>query len=577
MSWSRRPGTSFQPSRPHEMDAFRCLALTCLLVGCLFITAEAHFTACNQKNDTLCLEGNDSYEGVRMFLKNTNYFWFGDDYATNCPNDKHKPIHCMNLAPDYQSIITRMRMSHDNDTEGVMQVLNVHYMAPAGSFMGCGTRVEVPALNTTIDSVHSVHDNAWSLQHRPDVMWTSKTDAAYTLVFWDAGHFMLQGMWVNIKGGSLKDGQEVIPYAGPLNPYMRKNPYVLALYEQSTTLPDISAAFDFVRNLHMMDGHVKLNLLVDHMNLTGPVGIGLVTTEVDEYSAMMTGRGMHLVNYCPHLTTIALRQRTDVPFLNVSDTDFNLSVDELTVSVEVTYSPPEFSAMSCCQNHTVPKNTRHADSRFMAMVEPVFTRMTPHVRLVPTPLRDDPYYFAHRMFTLLFVDVTEEMTNSSQSNYYLHWQVINIRDPMLQTGNTTMGYLGSMVTFSAKYPKRIYAYLLYEQRGLLTSDQVGSNFSGAACPMPIEGRCSFNLRKFQKDLNLTPVGASGHISAPDGWSRLQGHMKLGMPKSSACLDVKDYSDPCPKIPECTSGVTSLPPLNMAALVVVSVLVSLSVF
>lgn len=93
-----------------------------------------------------------------------------------------------------------------------------------------------------------------------------------------------------------------------------------------------------------------------------------------------------------------------------------------------------------------------------------------------------------RMFTLLFVDVTEEMTNSSQSNYYLHWQVINIRDPMLQTGNTTMGYLGSMVTFSAKYPQRIYAYLLYEQRGPLTSDQVGSNFSGAACPMPIEGR-----------------------------------------------------------------------------------------
>ena len=62
------------------------------------------------------------------------------------------------------------------------------------------------ATNKTIDHVHSIKTDSWVLSHRPSVTWQAQAGEKYTLVFWDAGLFQLHGMWVNIDGGSLEDG-----------------------------------------------------------------------------------------------------------------------------------------------------------------------------------------------------------------------------------------------------------------------------------------------------------------------------------------------------------------------------------
>ena len=59
----------------------------------------------------------------------------------------------------------------------------------------------------TIDHVHSIKTDSWVLNHRPNVTWQAQAGEKYTLVFWDAGHFQLHGMWVNTDGGSLEDGE----------------------------------------------------------------------------------------------------------------------------------------------------------------------------------------------------------------------------------------------------------------------------------------------------------------------------------------------------------------------------------
>ena len=63
------------------------------------------------------------------------------------------------------------------------------------------------ATNKTINPVHSVKTDSWVLNHRPRVTWQAQAGEKYTLVFWDAGHFQLHGMWVNTDGGSLEDGE----------------------------------------------------------------------------------------------------------------------------------------------------------------------------------------------------------------------------------------------------------------------------------------------------------------------------------------------------------------------------------
>ena len=74
-------------------------------------------------------------------------------------------------------------------------------------YKACGSQHEVEATDKTIDHVHTTKTDSWVLSHRPSVTWQARPNEKYSLAFWDVGHFRLQGLWVNIAGGSLDDGE----------------------------------------------------------------------------------------------------------------------------------------------------------------------------------------------------------------------------------------------------------------------------------------------------------------------------------------------------------------------------------
>ena len=89
------------------------------------------------------------------------------------------------------------------------------------------------------------------------------------------------------------------------------------------------------------------------------------------------------------------------------------------------------------------------------------------------------FFSADRKFTLLLVDMTDLFANDADSpNTILHWQVINIRDPLLRTGETTVDYLGAIASPPSADKK--YIFLLLEQSGTLSRQQV-QGFVGSDC------------------------------------------------------------------------------------------------
>ena len=88
-------------------------------------------------------------------------------------------------------------------------------------------------------------------------------------------------------------------------------------------------------------------------------------------------------------------------------------------------------------------------------------------------------FLADRKFTLLLVDMTDLIANdTARPNTILHWQVINIRDPLLRTGETTVDYLGAIAPPPLAHKK--YIFLLLEQSGTLSRQQV-RRFVGSNC------------------------------------------------------------------------------------------------
>ncbi|XP_076451158.1 uncharacterized protein C56G2.4-like [Babylonia areolata] len=514
----------------------------CLLV----VSVKSHTTACNHGNDTTCLYGNATYPGVHQLMQNTEYFWFGKGkYSASCPDSLKGTVPCWNPAPNFQSILTRMRMSDDNDTSGIEQYLRVHWgPIPADSYRGCGSRIQVPATDKHVDPVHTIYTDSWALNHKPHVSWQRQGNDTYTLAFWDAGWFQLNGLWININGERLMGAEEVVSYRGPLNPMPRKNPVLIALFRQSQQV-DRATAFTAVTAQLKKHGYVKMNTLMTDLELDGPVAVSVVRNSVDTFSAQY-GIRLHLINSCPYLLDKAMRissSRDQLPW--------NVTAAHLSVSIEVTYDRPAVEFESCCQTHKMPRGRVEVDPRAPEALDTVHTRQAPVVTLTPTDITDDMYFFSvpGRYFTLLFVDLTQSTINVT-NKAVVHWQIINIRDPKLATGETILAYEAPHTTVAS--PERRLAFLLMEQSRALTRQEVTALHT-ANCV-----RCNTDVQKLMTDLNLTLVGMTKLRSKMDDFARRRIYTEGGS-KADACAGVAGFADPCPSPqPPACRGVVSLP-------------------
>ena len=84
--------------------------------------------------------------------------------------------------------------------------------------------------------------------------------------------------------------------------------------------------------------------------------------------------------------------------------------------------------------------------------------------------------------------MTDLFASDTAPNTLLHWQVINVGDPKLQTGEVTVAYQGAIVPPPSS--DRTYIFLLLEQPGAMTRQQV-QGFVGTDCSPELRaGRCA---------------------------------------------------------------------------------------
>ncbi|KAL8614384.1 hypothetical protein ACOMHN_007722 [Nucella lapillus] len=490
------------------------------------------------------LHSGQCLSAMRALLASEDRYWFGLNYSRTCiPPANYSLSTCINVAPQRLSIVTRMRGSNDSSVDVIQQVLNVTFDVPSGSYQSCGNTYRVEAVTQTIDPTERTFISLWSANHRPKVTWRSEVNKLYTLIVWDAGSFFMHGIMYNINGSSADNGQTAWNYRGPKNPSSRDQPYVFLLYEQRGELTDASI-WDILIVERRSSNNLSPKPFVAGLNLTGPIGASVLTVKVDSYSVgyMKTNR---IVNNCPAMLT------TKFSALPLS---YDVSGVRLMTSVDVTFMSPEISVRSCCREVTVVSNVRMTNPMGDGHIGPVYTRFRPHVTLVPSNFFDT-FYFLRIHFTLLLLDVTEELsgTPNTTTNTLLHWQIINIREGDVMSGETTLPYKAPLPLTVGGSGGRVFLFLLLKQSSMIHDTSGLIRFTGRdACPSHLKNRCHFNITAFITEHQMMIEGSSWFLTSPDNYSRQQVMTQGLQQKNAACSDVSGYSDPCPSV-RCTGG------------------------
>ncbi|XP_076450267.1 uncharacterized protein C56G2.4-like [Babylonia areolata] len=434
-----------------------------------------------------------------------------------------------------------MRESNDSSVDVIRQVLNVTFQVPAGTYQACGNTYNVEAFTHTIDPTKTTPIPLWSANHMPSVTWKSESDKLYTLIVWDAGALFLHALMYNINGSSPDHGKTAWNYRGPKNPRDRDQPYAFLLYEQGSEKEET-----FVRDILIAIQSQSLNLspvsLATALSLTGPIGASVLTVRTDPYAIGYMKKN-RITNYCPDLLT---------PKFSALPLSYDVSGVRLMSSVDVTFMSPEISVSSCSRDVRFVSNTRIPNPMADGRISPVYTRLQPHVTLVPTNFFDN-FYFLRLDLTLLLLDVTEELSGTPGTSLsLLHWQVVNIREGDVMSGETTQPYkrplpLAMGAGGGSNSGQRVFMFLLLRQSGSLENVSDLVRFTGReSCPPRMRDRCQFNLTSFVTEHRMTIEGASWFMTSPDAYSRQQAIQQGLQGEAEACRGVVPQ-------PTCTGG------------------------
>ncbi|KAK7089707.1 hypothetical protein V1264_024839 [Littorina saxatilis] len=513
------------------MDSVMCLVWPALFAVFMQVAADSHTSPCNPGlNSVECLAA------VKQVMADDNRFWFGTNYSIACPPSSVSAI-CNNNDKTHTSIITRMRVNDDNSTDTIKQVLNVTFDVPAGFYQACGNTYRVPAVTQTLDPTQTTNISLWSANYQPRVSWTAEANKIYTLMVWDAGAVIMHAVMYNIRGSNLDNAQTAYNYRGPKNPVDRDQPYVFLLYEQEAELIPANITNALIAFLSE-NRFIAPDKIVNIASLSGPVGVSVLTVKADPYSTEYMKQN-RIVNNCPVKLT---------PMFAALPLSYNVSDVRLLSSVDVTFTSPEISFRSCCHDVTIESNSRMTNPMGNGRIWPVYTRHVPSIAFTPLSFFDTFYYMKNH-YTLLLLDVTDDLAMTSDPDTLVHWQVVNIRQGDLTYGDTTLPYKAPLPLTD----RTLMFLLLQQSMGVNVSDL--AKFTGDSCPQHLLHRCHFNLTAFITQLGMKIEGASWFVTSPDLYSRQQAVLENLQPEASACLGVPEYSSPCQTAADtCSNGV-----------------------
>ncbi|BFZ04934.1 hypothetical protein BsWGS_07973 [Bradybaena similaris] len=454
---------------------------------CALLTTQSAAQNTNScySNGTKCLSD------LRQLLVDTNRFWFGSSYQKACPGGSGTSPECANPYPTRKSILSRLLALDDTDptlnvTAQNMSLVNITYTAPAGNYYACGHYYEVPEISGhLIDPLVITRVSLWSVSYEPTVTWTPKTqDSLETLVFWDPGNSYSHGLYVNCKNGSTDTGEVVMPYLGPLNPYLRANTYVFAVYAQTGPI-DVSDAKRFVEGPGTLEPWEFIANFTSRNN--NPTHAGVLTIVADPYSLQKIYDRFYMANNCPYLISQldvfhAVVQASNLT-VSWSDNTTTMSLYSngtylkgLTTNIDVRYYTDDYSVESCCSNYSLTRGTTLVDPFTRTTVRPGSIRLKPTVQLTPIELTALPG-IAGEAYTLFLLDVAAALSPSaSEPVYVTHWLVTNIRNADVIRGDEVAPYFAPN-PFTAN-DHRPYIFLLFRQPVETLNNTIFSTF----CP-----------------------------------------------------------------------------------------------
>ncbi|CAG5132659.1 unnamed protein product [Candidula unifasciata] len=512
-------------------------------------TAAQNTNAC-YSNETNCLSE------FRQLLRDTDRFWFGSSFERNCPPSLQNSMECSNPNTTQKSILSRLLGLNDTDPT-VMEIAhnislaNITYTVPAGNYTACGQDYDVPALNGhLVDPLIVTRASLWSLSFRPGVTWTPKTqDNLAILVIWDPGNFFNHGLYINCVNGSIDTGEVVTPYLGPLNPLLRVNTYIFAVYEQTNRI-DINAARRFIPSRGSWQPATFIANFTSPNN-SYPTHAGVLTILADPYSIQKIYDRFYLANNCPRLVsqldafhTVIRVSNLTVPWSDNTTTtslyNNGTYLTSLTTNIEVRYSADDFSVESCCSNYSLTRGSTLVNPFSSRTLRPGNVRVKPVVQLTPMKIGTSEG-IAGDTYTLFLVDVAAALAPGALNPVYVtHWLVTNIRNADVVRGDEVAPYFGPN-PFSPN-ESRPYMFLLFRQPVPMLNNTVFSTF----CPNGTL-RCRTQLKPVLDAWNLTElVGVTWFLAEQDAFARYRLYSLLNVAKDTACKGVPGYADPCPQ-------------------------------
>lgn len=428
---------------------------------------------------------------IKAWFVDTHRFWFGTQYAINCPQGPAGGLACSNNnSGTADSLTSRVFPNTRVDLELIDRFLHVSYVAVPGTYTGCGATFTV---NSTwvydVDPVSNDVVRPWYVKNAPDVRWNTSSDPddqLYTLMVVDAGYTYTHGIYINIQGGNLTNSEVVASYHGPLNTMELLNPYMFLLFRQSgpIQLPSPYTASSIVP------------MFVKEMNLTGPIAMNWIVATGDEYAAgVMLERGF--INMCPLYVSKALNEKTR-PFL---PTDV-----KLTVGLDVTFETTNQTFNVCCTIYHYEPRTLKLDPIGNPVLKTFETRTDtpPTFSLLKLGMFNKARNFTDDVYTLLVIDPDVPFPSVGTEKLPLvHMHVMNVLNGNVSTGDIIQPYMGPNPPTAFAHT---YFFLLYRQVDLMNVTNV-PQYASNECRVA-EGRCLFNVSSWVSDYKLTLVGAS---------------------------------------------------------------------
>lgn len=492
-----------------------------VLFGCISAVTTSPCSPANLNSDP-----SNCLSSIVTSSQDKNLFWFGTPYSARCPNP-WASLDCFNYHPyRADSLVTRVFGPGYSFNESlVTKYLNVTFETGTGTYSGCGnTWTVTESRRLELDPTVSTIYKPWSVRKRPMMTWEANQNELYTIIVYDAGSLVNHGLIINIPGNNVSAAEIFKDYHGPMKSTPTPNVYSFWLFKQSGR---IQMSEEWRKLLSNSMAQYNNTDAVEYLNLTGPVGVNWMRVTMDPY-AMQNMINIRLLYTCPYLISqaVANHNRTFIP----KDPD-------LTVGVDVTFSPTALTFTSCCTKHSKPSRTLKLNPLGDASVDSwdVRSDATPVPDFMALGFYAQMKNFTGKTFTLLCVDPdVPRSTAGTQDRPLLHWMVVNIPEGRMAEGYTAQSYIGPRPPDAAHY----YYFLLYEQNDVINTNETG-NYT-----IPTNSRFLFDISNFVSDNSLRLVGVNWFIAEPDEYTRYT-YAASGGNVTSLCAGQSNFATPCP--------------------------------